>query len=256
MSSRRKQRAAAWSGAAAAEAYERLRPGYPAEAVEWLLPDDAVRVLDLGAGTGKLTRSLLEGEREVVAVDPSAEMLQVLAAAVPGVATQVGTGESIPLPAGSVDAVLCAQAWHWVDAEAGCAEIARVLRPGGTFGLVWNADDVRVGWVEELQALKHGARGASTGQGAGGEVLTGELGISDAFLEPEEAEFEWSVPYALDDLVDLVATRSYILTAPPDERDRLVAEVRDLLTNHPQTAGRAMIDLPMATTCVRTTVRS
>ncbi len=251
----RRTRAAAWTDTEAATAYERLRPGYPMDAVDWVLPERCRRVLDLGAGTGKLTRALLTRELEVVAVDPSAAMLAVLADTVPGVPTFVGTGESIPLPTHSVDAVLCAQAWHWVDSEQGCAEVARVLRPGGSFGLLWNADDVSVGWVEALQELKRRARGGSTGHSAGGEVLTGDLGISDAFEEPEEFAWAWTAPYAVADLVDLVATRSYILTAAPDDRARLIDEVRELLATHPETAGRHVVELPMVTTCVRTTVR-
>ncbi len=251
----RRIRAGAWSGAEAAEAYERLRPGYPSEAVEWLLPATCRRVLDLGAGTGKLTRSLLAADREVQAVDPSAQMLRLLAQAVPGVVTLVGTGESIPLPDRSVDAVLCAQAWHWIDAVRGSAEIARVLRAGGVLGLIWNADDDRVAWVAALQQLKHAARGLSTGQGASGEVVSGDLGISAAFTEPEEFTLEWSTPYSVSDLVDLVATRSYILTAPDQERERLIEQVRRLLATHPETAGHHVVDLPMVTTCIRATVR-
>lgn len=256
MSDLKRTRAAAWAEAEAAEAYERLRPGYPVDAVDWLVPQDARRVLDLGAGTGKLTRALLGRDVEVVAVDPSAAMLRVLARSVPGVPTYVGTGEGIPLPSGSVDAVVCAQAWHWVDPGQACAEVARVLRPGGRLGLVWNADDLSVPWLAGLQALKRGARGDSTGQGAEGEVVIGELGITAAFTTPEETSFRWHTEITTVDMVDLVATRSYILTAPPDQRGRLLDEVRQLLACDPGTAGREVLRLPMVTECVRATLRS
>src|SRR6185437_14170246 len=116
----------------AAAAYERGRPSYPPQAIDWLLPTGARDVLDLGAGTGKLTTRLVERGLDVVAVDPIPEMLEVLRASLPQTA------------------VLVAQAWHWVYAERAIPEVARVLRPGGRLGLVWNIRDERLGWVREL----------------------------------------------------------------------------------------------------------
>ena len=113
---------------AQAAAYERGRPSYPPEAIDWLLPADARDVLDLGAGTGKLTTRLVERGLNVVAVDPIAEMLEVLSHALPQTPALLGTAEEIPLPDNSVDAVLVAQAWHWVDPERAIPEVARVLR--------------------------------------------------------------------------------------------------------------------------------
>ena len=110
----------------------------------------ATKVLDLGAGTGKLTTRLVERGLDVVAVDPIAEMLEVLSASLPDTPALLGTAEEIPLPNESVDAVLVAQAWHWVDPERAVAEVARVLRPGGRLGLLWNTPDQRLGWVREL----------------------------------------------------------------------------------------------------------
>ena len=130
-----RQRQAASFGAAA-EAYERGRPEYPPAALDWLLPAGARDVLDLGAGTGKLTRQLVARGLNVVAVDPSGGMLEQLRAAVPGVPAMIGRAEEIPLQDGVVDAVLVAQAWHWVDPERAPREVARVLRPGGRLGLV------------------------------------------------------------------------------------------------------------------------
>ena len=134
----------------AAAAYERGRPSYPPEAIDWLLPTGARNVLDLGAGTGKLTTRLVERGLDVVAVDPIPDMLEVLRASLPETVALLGTAEEIPLQDNSVDAVLVAQAWHWVDPERAIPEVARVLRPGGRLGLVWNTRDERLGWVREL----------------------------------------------------------------------------------------------------------
>ena len=137
---------------AAAGAYESGRPDYPREAVDWMLApvrahDRALRVADVGAGTGKLTRTIVEAGAEVVAIDPDPGMLAALREHVHGVPTFVGTGERMPLPDASLDAVLLGQAWHWVDPVAASAEAARVLRAGGVLGLVWNIRDESDPWV-------------------------------------------------------------------------------------------------------------
>jgi ubiquinone/menaquinone biosynthesis C-methylase UbiE len=133
-----------------AEIYETNRPGYPAETVSWLLDDQPARVIDVGAGTGKLTRLLTESGRTVTAVDPSELMLDRLRGALPDVDRLVGTAERLPLPDRSAELITVAQAWHWVDPPLASAEIGRVLRPGGRLGLVWNLRDERVGWVRDL----------------------------------------------------------------------------------------------------------
>ncbi|EUA44075.1 ubiE/COQ5 methyltransferase family protein [Mycobacterium xenopi 3993] len=107
-------------------------------------------MLDLGAGTGKLTTRLVERGLDVVAVDPIPEMLDVLRKSLPDTPALLGTAEEIPLPDNSVDAVLVAQAWHWFDPARAIPEVIRVLRPGGRLGLVWNTRDERLGWVREL----------------------------------------------------------------------------------------------------------
>lgn len=124
-----------------ADAYERTRPLYPEEAVRWVVGDDARRILDLGAGTGKLTRSLVALGHDVIAVEPSSEMIGQLRLALPGVEALEGAAERIPILPGRVDVVTAGQAFHWFDAELALPEIARVLRPGGTIGLLWNLWD-------------------------------------------------------------------------------------------------------------------
>ena len=146
----------------AAGTYESGRPDYPIQAVDWMLQpvvggERSIRVADVGAGTGKLTRAIVELGAEVVAIDPDAKMLAVLREHVHGVPTFVGSAESLPLPDASVDAVLLGQAWHWVDPAAGSAEVGRVLRSGGVLGLVWNIRDESVPWVQRLTRIMHGS---------------------------------------------------------------------------------------------------
>ena len=121
------------------------RPSYPPEAIDWLLPANAHDVLDLGAGTGKLTTRLVERGLDVVAVDPIPEMLELLSNSLPDTPALLGTAEEIPLPDDSVDAVLVAQAWHWFDTERAVKEVARVLRPAA--GWAWYGTPATSGWA-------------------------------------------------------------------------------------------------------------
>ena len=136
-----------------ADVYHRSRPGYPAEAVEWLVGNTPRRVLDLGAGTGKLTAALVAAGHEVVAVEPSAQMLAILRTNVPDVDAREGRAEAIPVPDADVDAVVVAQAFHWFDHALAVPEIARVLRPGGRLALAWNLRDTTAPWVAELSRV-------------------------------------------------------------------------------------------------------
>src|SRR6185312_8487056 len=149
MAERRDKALHAASFDSVAAVYEASRPGYPARAVDWLVPADATRIADIGAGTGKFTRLLQAPGREVVAVDPSPHMLQVVRDTLPGVDAREGAAEQIPLSDGSADLVTFAQAWHWVDVARASAEVARVLVQGGTLGLVWSLRDERVDWLRE-----------------------------------------------------------------------------------------------------------
>ena len=144
---RDERRGRATSFAAVADAYERARPEYPADAVRWLTGDEPADVVDLGAGTGKLTRGLVALGHRVTAVEPLPEMLEHLRRAVPAATAVTGSAEQIPLPDGSADVVACAQAFHWFDQQAALREIARVLRPGGRIALVWNTRDDREPWT-------------------------------------------------------------------------------------------------------------
>ena len=242
MESRSGAASAARSFGAAAGAYERGRPPYPAEAIDWLLPTGARRVLDLGAGTGKLTRLLAERGLEVVAVEPLDEMREQLVAAAPGVVALAGTAERIPLPDGAVDAVLAAQAWHWVDPARAAPEAGRVLRPGGGLWRLWNVRDEREPWVAELGELMH----ARAGQGREMPPVVGE-----PFGELEHTTVAWHYQLDRDALLDLVASRSYVILLADEDRARLLAEVDALARRHPALAGRERFDLPYVTHCFR-----
>lgn len=223
----------------AADSYDRARPTYPSEAVELLLTEHTRQVVDVGAGTGKLTGSLTGAGREVIAVDPDEAMLARLRDRVPGVRTLVGTAEAIPLPDTSADLVTFGQAWHWVDVPAASAEVGRVLRPGGVLGLLWNIRDTSVPWVAELGEVM----GASNAE----RLIGGDDGVQLAgpFGPLEEQVVGWSTVLDAESLVTLAASRSYVITAEPADRDRILAGVRDLAG---QAAGAdGMITLPYRT---------
>jgi SAM-dependent methyltransferase len=223
---------------AAADAYERGRPPYPPEAVGWLLPEGASRVLDLGAGTGKLTRQLRDRGLNVIAVEPSAGMREQLARAVPDVIVHNGSAEEIPLPDGSVDVVLVAQAWHWVDRSRAVPEVARVLVPGGQLGLVWNIRDEREDWVAELGRIMHDPN----------DHRHQDRGIIGPPFGPvERRDVEWEHRLSPDELIDMAASRSYVITMPDEQRAALLAGVRRLADR----AGSDELVLPYVTECYR-----
>ncbi|MBX7433054.1 methyltransferase domain-containing protein [Mycobacterium sp. Y57] len=229
---------------AEAAAYERGRPSYPPEAIDWLLPDGVLDVLDLGAGTGKLTTRLVERGLDVVAVDPIPEMLELLSGSLPDTPALLGTAEEIPLPDDSVDAVLVAQAWHWFDPVRAVEEVARVLRPGGRLGLVWNNRDERLGWVKDL------------GRIIGHEVdpFSQTVDLPSPFADPEHHRVEWTSYLTPQALIDLVASRSYCITSPERVRTRTLEQVRDLLATHPALANSSGLALPYVTVCIRATL--
>ncbi|MUM16374.1 class I SAM-dependent methyltransferase [Mycobacterium sp. CBMA271] len=227
-----------------AAAYERGRPSYPPEAIDWLLPAGARDVLDLGAGTGKLTTRLVERGLNVIAVDPLAEMLEVLSQSLPDTPALLGTAEEIPLPDNSVDAVLVAQAWHWVDPERAIPEVARVLRPGGRLGLIWNTRDERLGWVADLGKII----------GSEDDPFNHTVNLPAPFTGQERHQVEWTSYLTPQALLDMVASRSYCITAPEAARKKTLQQVRGLLTTHPALAQSAGLALPYVTVSIRATL--
>lgn len=245
MTDQRQQRsqASGLSFGAQAAAYERGRPSYPPDAIDWLLPPAATDVLDLGAGTGKLTTRLVERGLGVVAVDPIPEMLEVLSQSLPDTPALLGTAEEIPLPDNSVDAVLVAQAWHWFDPERAIKEVSRVLRPGGRLGLVWNTRDERLGWVKDLgRIIGHD------------DAANHEATLPEPFTDAQRHQVEWTNYLTPQALIDLVASRSYCITSPAEVRSRTLDRVRELLATHPALANSNGLALPYVTVCIRATL--
>jgi SAM-dependent methyltransferase len=218
--------AAAVGFARAAEIYERARPSYPAEAVEWLAERCGIgpgrKVVDVGAGTGKLTRLLPATGARVIAVEPIAEMR----ALIEGVEVLDGTAEALPLAGGSVEAIVVAQAFHWFDHASALAEFHRVLVEDGMLGLIWNSRDLDDPLQAGLDAVlkPHRRRVADQQSGARRPPLE----ASPLFGSVEERSFPFAQSFTTDDLCERVASTSFVSAAAPDEREELLARVRSL----------------------------
>ncbi|MFI7576225.1 class I SAM-dependent methyltransferase [Micromonospora sp. NPDC049497] len=236
----------ALSFGAAAAAYDRFRPRYPEAALRWALDGLPVpgRVVDLGAGTGILTRGVLALGHDVTAVEPDPGMRAQLEAATVGTTAQDGSAESVPLPDGYADAVLVGQAYHWFDRERAHPEIARVLRSGGAFAPIWNLRDDRTPWVTELSRI------AEIGDTVD-HLLETVTDFGPAFGPPEWAEFAHTTTLTRDELLGMVRTRSHHLTATPERRAEVDRKLRDLLDTHPDLAGRDTLVLPYRTVAFR-----
>ena len=224
-------------GSAAAE-YDRYRPGYPPVALRWALGSEPLRVVDLGAGTGLLTRVLVHLGHDVVPVEPDAAMRAELSARSEQVQPRAGSAEAIPLPDGSVDAVVAGQAYHWFDRRRAQPEIARVLRAGGVFAPLWNIRDEAVPWVAELSRLANDIIGQSERY----QGLVADPDFGPIFDRRARATFRHAVPMTADSLVAMMRTRSYYLTAPPAKQAALDQALRDLAADLP-----AGFDLPYLT---------
>jgi SAM-dependent methyltransferase len=241
-------------GAVAAE-YAEYRPGYPADAVRWCVAPlgrdiRELRLLDLGAGTGKLTALLRELGATVTAVEPDPAMRARLRGELPAVTALSGSAEAIPLPDGSVDAVLCGQSMHWFDLPRAVPEIARVLVPGGTLSGLWNSDDDRVEWVTGLQEAAEGAASPSLSRRRAEAASFGADQFSGLFLPAERAEFGNSHELTADSLAALIGTHSHVLIMAREERERVLGRVRSYLAARPETAAGTFA-LPMVTSALR-----
>jgi ubiquinone/menaquinone biosynthesis C-methylase UbiE len=221
---------------AGAASYEVARPGYPDAAVKVLVDRLGVgggtRVCDLAAGTGKLTRRLVELGADVVAVEPVPAMRQLLAQSVVGAEVLDGAAEAIPLPDASVDVVTVAQAFHWFDAPSALDEIARVLRPGGGLAILWNERDEATPWVAEMsRAIRWHERTVSRYQHVAWADVVARSG---RFAPLEEQTERWEQPVTRELLGERVRSISYIAAMPEPERERLVAEVVALVQRRPE----------------------
>ena len=243
---------------AAAAAYAEHRPGYAEAAVRWALEPvrarEPLRVLDLGAGTGKLTATLAGLHAEVTAVEPDPGMLVELRRNLSSVRSLPGSAEAIPLPDGSVDAVLAAQAMHWFDLDRALPEIARVLTQGGVLAALWNVDDDRIGWVADLAEMAKRKSGVTLMRWRDGvrrsrQELLIEAG-SDLFDAAEVGEFEHGQRRTAGSLAATIATHSHLLVMEPAERASLLAQVSDFLHARPETSAGEFV-LPMITMVLR-----
>ena len=252
-------------GAIAAE-YDRLRSGPPEAAIDWLVPAGCQVAVDLGAGTGLLSRALARLVPRVIAVEPDERMAAVLRTRDPVIEARQGRGEAIPLPDASADGVFISSAWHWMDPERTVPEIARVLRDGGRFGVIWTSRDREVDWIRELQRLREPGQPHEPGGSAevgqphepsrptepGGPDDQGrsrgphrEVTLPDGspFGPAEIASFAFRRTMTIGDIVGMLGTYSGLITASPQDRESALARVRAALEEW--FPGADEIDVPM-----------
>ncbi|MFF7709386.1 methyltransferase domain-containing protein [Pseudomonas sp. NPDC007930] len=233
-----------------ARTYSSGRPDYPAALEAWLRDSlgvvPALRVLDLGAGTGKFTRLLAGLGADVTAVEPVAAMRDELSLGLPKVPVMDGTAQAIPVPGETVEVVTCAQAFHWFAEPEALADIHRVLVPGGRLGLVWNVRDESVDWVAALTAI------LSPHEGDAPRFHTGAwrqpFAAGPWFEEPTVARFEHVHEGAPEDVVlGRCLSVSFIAALPEAQKQAVTAQIRELIATHPALRGQARVRFPYTT---------
>ncbi len=254
---------------AVAENYDSFRPGPAISALRWVLQDRHVpAALDLGAGTGACTRLLLAHADQVSAVEPDERMRHVLRAEVPTASVLTGKGESIPLPDASVDAVFASSSWHWMDPEQTLTEVARVLRPGGTLGVLWSGPDPQGPFMLQARALLESqsfetesavsepSSGSSDGSLADVVLADADrqsptLTIPDdrnhAFDQPAFGEFNQDLALTADQLIGLMGTLSLFILMPEERRQRIFSEARRLLREALGIEGEVTVEVAFKT---------
>ena len=234
---------------AVASTYQQYRPGPPEEAVQWYLPERVERVVDLGAGTGALSRLLIGRADQVVAVEPDDRMRAVLTEDFPAVTAVKGTGERMPLEDGCADAVLASSSWHWMDVEPTLREVRRVLKPDGLLGAMWSGPDPGGPFLAQARALI--AQNAGRDGGGMSTFLAdadrpnSTLGIPEGFGfgEPQHETFKWMTGLTADELIGLLATFSWVINLADDEREALFTEARRLLKEFLGVEGEVTVDV-------------
>jgi SAM-dependent methyltransferase len=237
----------------AATAYSEHRPDYAQDAVRWALAAaPGPRVLDLGAGTGKLTAMLVALGADVTAVEPDPAMLAELHRLLPDVRGMAGSAEAIPLPDASVDAVVAGQALHWFDMAVAGPEIARVLAPGGILAGLWNVNDDRVDWVAELQRVSGGSASLTltSWNAHSADIRLASMDLPGLFKPPDRAEFPHGLRRTADSMLATIATHSSLLVMDDDARTALLGRIGDYLARMPETSA-GEFTLPMLTGVLR-----
>ncbi|MBN9599460.1 MAG: methyltransferase domain-containing protein [Afipia sp.] len=232
-----------------AEMYARGRPDYPPEILDWLRErlglEAGKSVVDLGAGTGKFTRYLARTGARVIAVEPVRQMREQLAKALPEVEVLEGTATALPLPDNSVDALTCAQSFHWFATRAALAEIHRVLKPGGRLGLIWNMRDEDIEWIGRLSEIIAPYEGDAPrfAKGTWRQVFPFE-GLTPL----QEDHFHHAHTGAPEDvIINRLRSVSFIAALPADEEAKVVAKMRALIDATPALAGKDEISVPYST---------
>lgn len=228
--------------------YGRGRPDYPPQLADWLTATLGLapgqRVADVGAGTGKFTKLLLATGAQALAIEPMDEMREQ-AAALPGVQALAGTAQSLPVPDGSLDAIVCAQAFHWFASASVLDEFARALKPGGRLGLVWNVRDESVDWVAQITRL------ITPFEGDAPRFYKGDW--RKPFPHPQFSPLQQaSFPYEhvgppSQVIIERFMSVSFIAAQPPAQRARIQSQLEDLIATHPDVRGRALLHFPYRT---------
>ncbi|HVT00109.1 MAG TPA: methyltransferase domain-containing protein [Solirubrobacterales bacterium] len=215
-----------------ADLYQRGRPGYPSEAIAWLLGPEPLDVLDLGAGTGKLTAALLAAGHRVTALEPLPEMRAILARTLPAATPVDGRAEELPLPDAGFDAVVAGSAFHWFEREPALDEIARVLRPPGVFGLLGNRYDTSVDWQRRLRRI------SSAGSIYRGDHWPRRPELCERFAAVEDRAFAHRMEVDAAALRDYLGSTSWVATLAPAERAERLARIDEFWENDPDLRGR------------------